>query len=101
MVGFCASGTTGALIRERPKTLKLFGKELIVRADIQIVDGLSGHADQGELLKFLSNQDPAKVKKTFLVHGEKERQDQHKYHLEKAGYKNVFIPGLGDEFPLD
>lgn len=101
MVGYCAEGTLGAKLREYPTMVKIFGKELRVRANIKIIDGLSGHADQKEMLKFLSNQNPKQIKKTFLVHGEYERQQKMKQALEGAGFSNVHIPELGNEFPLE
>ena len=101
MVGYCAEGTLGSHLRDHPSTVKIFGKELVVKADIEIIDGLSGHADQGEMLKFLDNQNPKQIKKTFLVHGEYERQQAHQGALQGAGFSNVFIPELGQEFVLE
>lgn len=101
MVGYCAEGTLGARLREFPQTINLFGKELRVRANIKIVDGLSGHADQNELLRFYDNQDSKRIKKTFLVHGEYERQKSLKNALGGAGFSNVFIPQLGEEYKLE
>ena len=99
-VGYCAEGTLGSILRDYPDTIKLFGKELKVRADIKIIDGLSGHADQGEMLKFLSNQNPHQIKKLFLVHGEYDRQQKMQYALKGAGFSNIIIPELGNEFEL-
>lgn len=101
IVGYCAEGTLGARLREYPMTVKIFGKELRVRADIKIIDGLSGHADQKEMLKFLNNQNPNLIKKTFLVHGEYEKQLKMKQALEGVGFSNIYIPELGNEFKLE
>ena len=101
IVGYCAEGTLGARLRDYPMVIKLFGKELKVRANIKIIDGLSGHADQNEMLKFLSNQNPKLIKKTFLVHGQYEKQQKMKQAFEGAGFSNIFIPELGDEFLLE
>ena len=40
IVGYCAEGTLGAKLRDYPITVKLFGKELRVRAKIKIIDGI-------------------------------------------------------------
>jgi metallo-beta-lactamase family protein len=101
IVGYCSEGTLGSRLREFPDTVRIFGKELVVRAGIKIIDGLSGHADQAEMLKFLDNQDRSKVKKLFLVHGEYERQQKMQGALKGAGFSNIFIPELGSEFVLD
>ena len=101
MVGYCAEGTLGARLREYPREVRIFGKELRVRADIKIIDGLSGHADQGEMLKFLNNQDRKQVKKIFLVHGEYERQQKLQAALQKEGFNPIEIPELGSEFEIN
>lgn len=101
IVGYCAEGTLGARLREYPMTVKIFGKELRVRASIKIIDGLSGHADQKEMLKFLGKQNPKQIKKTFLVHGEYEKQLKMKQALEGVGFSNIYIPELGNEFVLE
>jgi metallo-beta-lactamase family protein len=99
-VGYCAQGTLGAILRDYPSTIKLFGKELKVRANIRIIDGLSGHADQNEMLRFLKNQSQVLLKQTFLVHGEYDRQVKFKDALTNAGYQNVMIPELGQEVSI-
>ena len=101
IVGYCSEGTLGARLREYPITIKLFGKELRVRANIKIMDSLSGHADQNELLKFLDNQDRKQLKKMFLVHGEYEKQLKLQGALKGAGFSNIIIPELGNEFELE
>jgi metallo-beta-lactamase family protein len=90
----------GAILRDYPSTIKLFGKELKVRANIRIIDGLSGHADQNEMLRFLKNQSQVLLKQTFLVHGEYDRQVKFKDALTNAGYQNVMIPELGQEVSI-
>ncbi|MCC6721187.1 MAG: MBL fold metallo-hydrolase [Bacteroidia bacterium] len=99
-VGYCAEGTLGAILREYPATVKIFGKELKVKADIKIMDGLSGHADHDELIKFISTQDKKVLKKIFLVHGEYDRQQILREALIKKGYNEVNIPLFGQEYEL-
>lgn len=100
-VGFCAEGTLGAYLREYPTTVKIFGKELKVKADIEIMDGLSGHADEGELIKFISSQDKNTLKKIFLVHGEIDRQTLLLEALKKQGFSDVEIPHYGQSFEIN
>jgi len=101
IVGYCAEGTLGSKLREYPITVKIFGKELRVRANIKVIDSMSGHADQNEMLKFLDNQDRTQLKKLFLVHGEYDRQVKLKHAFEGAGFSNIIIPELGNEFVLE
>jgi metallo-beta-lactamase family protein len=69
LVGFQAAGTRGRLLQEGAEEIKLYGAEVRVRARIETLDGLSAHADQEELLRWLSGfYEPPKA--TYLVHGE-------------------------------
>ena len=68
-VGYQAAGTLGRSLLEGAKTVKLFNEEVAVQARIASMPGKSGHADQKELLHWLSEfrQKPRRV---FVNHGE-------------------------------
>jgi metallo-beta-lactamase family protein len=67
-VGFQGAGTRGRLI-QAGQPVKMFGQSVPIRAEIETLDNLSGHADYGEILGWLHKfQKPPG--KTFLVHGE-------------------------------
>ena len=53
-----------------------------------------------EIQEFLSCQDPKKVRKVFLVHGDLEAQESLKEKLIVQGFKNVEIPEMGEEFEV-
>jgi metallo-beta-lactamase family protein len=67
-VGFQAAGTRGRLI-QAGQPVKMHGQFVHVRARIETLEHLSGHADYGEILGWLHKfgKPPGK---TFLVHGE-------------------------------
>lgn len=100
IVGFCAPGTTGAHILSGAETVRLFGLTREIRAEVISIDGYSGHADEPEMLRYLSSQDKKKLKGLFLVHGNRKRQEAFASTLQEEGYRNVFIPELGEERPL-
>lgn len=69
-VGYQAEGTLGrTLLDGGVSTVKLFGDEVVVNAEIAFMPGKSGHADQEELLNWLSafGEKPRRV---FVNHGE-------------------------------
>jgi metallo-beta-lactamase family protein len=67
-VGFQAAGTRGRLI-QAGQPVKMYGQYIHIRARIETLEHLSGHADYGEILGWLHKfQKPPG--KTFLVHGE-------------------------------
>ncbi len=72
LTGFQAEHTLGRkLVRKLPE-VKIFGEPLRVRAEIQSLDSLSGHADQADLLGWVRPLTPG-LRKVFLVHGEPEQ----------------------------
>ena len=69
LVGFQAAGTRGRSLLEGVDELRIHGEDVRVRATVESLDGLSAHADQGELLQWLSGfERPPRA--TYLVHGE-------------------------------
>jgi metallo-beta-lactamase family protein len=99
IVGYAAPHTPAGQLREGIKFIRLFGEYKPVKARIEIMDSFSAHADYKEMLEFMANQQ-GKVKKLFLVHGDYEVQKVFKETLELVGYKDVFIPALGEEVHL-
>lgn len=100
IVGYCAVGTLGQQLTQKPERIKIFGEEKKVKAQIEIMSSMSAHADEPELLQFLANQDKKKLKKIFLVHGEPKRQEAFKTTLLQENYKSIEIPELGAHFEL-
>jgi len=100
IVGYCAPGTLGALLRNGAKRVRIFRKDLRVKARIEVLDSFSAHGDQAEMIGFLSNLNRERLKNLFLVHGEKDRQEIFKSALEKHGFLNIKIPKLKEEFTL-
>jgi metallo-beta-lactamase family protein len=69
LAGFQAQGTRGRALQEGAKTLRLFGQEVPVNAEIVELGQFSAHAGKSELLRWLTGL-PAPPKQTYLVHGE-------------------------------
>lgn len=100
IVGYCSPGTLGAQLKNGNQFVRIFGEEKTVRAEVEVMDSFSAHADYAEIQDYLSCQDPAKVKGLFLVHGEIDTQKAFKERLNQQGFRNVLIPAQGDSFTL-
>lgn len=74
LVGFQAAGTRGRTLQDGGKALRMFGQEVAVRARVVKLDGLSAHADQGELLRWLGTA-AAPPEAAWVVHGEPQAAD--------------------------
>ena len=69
MVGFQAMGTTGRAIVEGAKSVKIFGENVSVKAKVYTIGGFSAHADQKDLLGWVSHFIESRPR-VFVVHGE-------------------------------
>ena len=67
--GYQANGTLGRLIFDGAKSVKIFGEQIDVKAEIALLDGISGHADRDGLLSWLSGF-TRKPKYVFVNHGD-------------------------------
>jgi len=96
IAGFQAAGTLGRRLVDGAKLVHIFGQPVPVRARIYTVGGLSAHADQAALLKWLGgfHKQPAN---TFVVHGEAGASASFKRAIEDTlGWSNVRMPLPGE-----
>lgn len=100
IVGFCAPGTLGAELMERPDHVHIFGDRVNVRAEILRMESYSAHADREELSRWIKCQDPSRVKQLFLIHGVANSLEGLRAHFGLLGYTNVAIPRQGQGFEV-
>ncbi len=88
IVGFQAEHTLGRRIVERRPMLKIHGDEVPLRAQVEIINGYSAHADRTELTAWLNSVKATspKLGPVWLVHGEPEVQDEYSASLAAKGY---------------
>jgi metallo-beta-lactamase family protein len=101
VVGFMAEHTLGRRIVERRPTLRIFGAEVALRAQVEILDGYSAHADRTELAAWLDSVKSTSptLSRVWLVHGEPPAQAALMTALTAKGYA-VSAPAPGDRSPL-
>lgn len=97
-VGYQAVGTTGRAILDGASKVKLFGEEIEVRAEICRLPGISGHADDQGLLRWISSFEE-KPKQVFVVHGDDTVCQVFADRLRDMGM-NVHAPYSGTEYDL-
>jgi metallo-beta-lactamase family protein len=68
-VGYQGHGSLGRMIVDGKKTVTIFGEKIPVRASVHTFGGLSGHAGQTDLLRWLESFAASKPQ-VFLIHGE-------------------------------
>jgi metallo-beta-lactamase family protein len=68
-VGYQAAGTRGRALLDGAQEVKIHGRMVPVKAQIAKVDGMSAHADAGEIVRWLRGfERPPSM--TYVVHGE-------------------------------
>lgn len=95
-VGFQAAGTRGRQLIEGARHVKMFGQHVPVHAKIEKIDGLSSHADAGEIIRWLRTF-PRAPRVTYLVHGEIVAQDALRLRIEKELGWRVEVPVHGQK----
>jgi len=98
-VGYQGHGSLGRMIVDGKKAVTIFGEKIPVRASVHTFGGLSGHAGQSDLLRWLDSF-AASQPRVFLTHGE-ERGRQPLGKIIQERYKlQVNYPRLGETIEI-
>lgn len=101
LTGYCEPNSLGGRLMRGAKEVKIFGVEHEVNAEIGSIRSMSAHGDYDDLCQFLACQDPKKVKRLFLVHGEYHVQQEFQQRLIRKGFADVEIPEMHYEVGLE
>lgn len=98
-IGYQAVGTLGRIILDGAEEVRIHGETFPVRAQILKIGGFSGHADQTELLKWVTSL-KADPKRIFVTHGEPESAAAFAELLRGKMKSDVTVPDYKDEVDL-
>ena len=98
-VGYQAAGTLGRIIYDGADSVKIFGEQIDVKAQVALLNGISGHADSKGLLQWLSayEQKPSFV---FVNHGDDESCTGFAKTVTERFNIQAVAPYAGSEFDL-
>ncbi|MCD5414368.1 MAG: MBL fold metallo-hydrolase [Clostridiales bacterium] len=99
-VGYQANGTLGRKLKDGATKVKLLGEEVAVKAEIHSIDGFSAHADQQDLINWISSF-KKKPKKIFIVHGEEESSIPFARLINEELNIQAIIPNMGYAFEVE
>jgi metallo-beta-lactamase family protein len=91
--GYQAQGTLGRILVDGLKRVKLFNEEYVIKSQIETLGGLSAHAGQAGLVRWIGSFKPQP--RTVLVHGESRAQDALREKLWREQGLAVEIPARG------
>jgi len=80
-IGYVSGGTRGAKMLAGCERVKIHGQWLPIKADIEVLHGLSGHGDYADLTNWLQSSKLAKNTKIQLVHGDPDASEAMRDHL--------------------
>ncbi|MFO8008753.1 MAG: MBL fold metallo-hydrolase [Candidatus Brocadiia bacterium] len=99
IVGYQAEHTLGRRMVEGAKEVRIFGDMFDMRAQVEVINALSAHADHDELMDYFRRMD-SQVERAFVVHGEAEAADQLAADLRETGMGRVVRPDEGRPYPV-
>ena len=100
LTGYCEPNSLGGRLMAGEKEVSIFGVRHQVHAEIGSIRSMSAHGDYEDLSQWLACQDPRKVRRLFIVHGDYEVQQQFRSRLMRKNFQDVEIPDLHSEFGL-
>jgi len=100
IVGYCAEHTLGRKIVDRKREVKIFGEPHRLRAEVEVMNAYSAHADEPELVDFVGHLDGERLKNIFFVHGDAPRQLSLYEALRATGYEHGHGPVRGEVIEL-
>ncbi|MGB0630131.1 MAG: MBL fold metallo-hydrolase [Alphaproteobacteria bacterium] len=98
--GYQAAGTRGARLVHGEKEIKIHGKMWPVRAEVDVLDNMSAHADYSEILGWLGNFDRP-PQRTFITHGEPEAASSLRMKIEDRLGWSVTVPQYLQKMELE
>ena len=99
LTGYQAENTLGRKIQQKLEEVPIFGEPVRLRAEVEQLDALSGHADREEMLAWMQPL-AGGLQRVFLVHGEAEQQTAFADAIRKRYGVEVVVPERGQSFDL-
>lgn len=97
--GFQAGGTRGADLADGARTLRIFGRDVPIAAEVVQLSSLSAHADADEIIAWLRTA-PRAPRMTFVTHGEPAASDALRRRIAHELGWNVRVPEHGEVIEL-
>ena len=97
-VGYQSEGSPGRRILDGAEEIKIFGEPVAVKAKIESIKSLSGHADRDGLLDWIGGFE-TKPRQVFVVHGDDQVATEFAMLLGDKGY-TAMAPFSGTRYDL-
>ena len=98
-VGYQGQGTLGRQLVDGEKNVKIFGESIAVQAEVRTLSGISGHADQNGLLKWIGSF-TGDIRHVFVIHGENSVAEGFAKRLHDDLGRSATAPYNGESWDL-
>ena len=100
-VGFQAEGSLGRVILDGAQRVRISGRDVAVRAQIRRIESYSAHADQAELLAWISERGPV-AGSLLLGHGESGAiEELRRLAQSQCLAPSIVVPEIGEVYELN
>jgi metallo-beta-lactamase family protein len=99
ITGYQAAGTLGRALLDGATSVRIHKGQVPVLAEIRDLKGLSGHADAGEMLRWLSGV-KGRPQAVFVTHGEREAAEALAARVMRERGFTARVPAMGEAFEL-
>ncbi len=98
--GYQAGGTRGARLVAGERSIRIFGQDVKVHAEIVSLPGISAHADAGQIIAWLRTLKKA-PRHVYVTHGEASAADALRWRIEHELGWSASVPLMGDSVNID
>ncbi len=99
IVGYQVAGSLGRLLVDGAKSVRIFGEQIAVCAQIKTLNGFSAHAGQTELMQWLGHLTSGELR-VVLTHGEARGREPLAALIQRRHRIKTVLPGQGDVLEL-
>lgn len=101
LIGYQAENTLGRRIQERQPRVRIFDREIELRAKVEVLNGLSAHADAEDFRWWFGHlANHGGIGKAFIVHGEREAAEAVAKLLHNDCNEDPIIPQFKQSFTV-
>jgi metallo-beta-lactamase family protein len=94
LTGFQAGGTRGAALAAGAESIRVFGRDVTIAAEVIQVQSMSAHADAEQIVNWMRDSG---AERAFIVHGEPEAADALRIRIDRELGIRARVPEQGEE----
>ncbi len=97
--GFQAGGTRGARLVAGERSVRIFGEDVRINAEVVSLSGMSAHADAAQLIDWMKTA-PKAPRHVFINHGEPNAADALRVRIGRELHWDASVPLLGQRVEI-